>query len=312
MATVISSESRPNVDIHALERFLSAIGSYAPWLTYGPKSGEPLYHYTDLGGLLGIVKNHDLWLTHSRYSNDDEEITLGYRTAKDVIEQARKARNLRKNPDWLLYLDALGKCLDAPTTAGFYICCFCQADDLLSQWRSYGANGSGVCINFQWEGFDYVGGADSPHGGLMRLWKVYYDANKQRRILRKAIDYAFEQPQNPTATPEERARQAADFIEFFIPTFKDYDFREEQEYRLIFSPPPNCVIQPQFRPARGMLIPYYSLRELSGNPRPLPITSVRLGPSANKELNAESALMLLKNATYFNTRVEISDTPYRG
>src|SRR5262245_49436662 len=88
-------QRRPDVDIGALNAFLEAylqhIQSYDPDLIFGVKPGEPLFHYTDLAGLHGIVKNRDLWLTHSRYSNDDEELVHGERAAREVIEQERAA-----------------------------------------------------------------------------------------------------------------------------------------------------------------------------------------------------------------------------
>ena len=75
------------------------------------------------------------------------------------------------------------------------------------------------------------------------------------------------------------------------------------------------MVHPQFRVGRGMLMPYYSLRELSGGsptPQLLPVTGVRVGPSANKRLNVESAQMLLHRAGFTDIQVEISPTPYRG
>lgn len=309
-----SVETHPPVDIRALNYFLKGIGSYHPELTYGPKSGEPLYHYTDLNGLLGIVKTHDLWLTHLRYSNDEEELTLGYKTAKAVIAQERSMLNAEEHADKLAYLDALSKWLETPTSAGVYICCFCMADDQLSQWRSYGANGTGVSVQIDWEVFRYVAGTDSPQGGLMRLWPVFYDPQTHERILKTAITIAFEQPSDPASTPAERARQAADFIEFFIPTFKNQGFEEEREYRLIFTPSEDYLEKLQFRVGRGMLIPYYSLKELSSDlpAGKLPIKGLRVGPSTAKLLNAESVQMLLKRFGYEDVKVDMSNTPYRG
>ena len=148
----------------------------------------------------------------------------------------------------------------------------------------------------------------------MRLWKIFYDPAQQKRILKKALDFGF--AHSPALPIGERARQAADAIHFFIPTFKNQDFGEESELRLIFTPPPNCSVRPQFRVARGMLVPYYSLRELSGGfptPNdPLPITGVRIGPSAQKLLNVASTQMLLNDFGYPGVRVEYSATPYRG
>jgi hypothetical protein len=133
--------------------------------------------------------------------------------------------------------------------------------------------------------------------------------------VRSAINYypAFE----PAATPLDWARWTWEAIQFFIPTFKHEHFLEEEEWRLIFTPAFTTPVPPLFRVARGMLIPFYSLKQLATkmNPieRKLPLRSVRIGPSPSpsKELNAASAELLLKQHGY-SFVVDKSETPYRG
>jgi hypothetical protein len=111
----------------------------------------------------------------------------------------------------------------------------------------------------------------------LRLWKVFYKERQQRDIIAKAIEFAWNQTYLPI---EKRAQNAADAIQFFIPTFKNHDFEEENEWRLIFTPRPNAAIKLQFRTARNMLVPYYSLQKLGWNPtQKLPITGLCIGPS---------------------------------
>jgi hypothetical protein len=147
---------------------------------------------------------------------------------------------------------------------------------------------------------------------LVRLWKVVYDCARQKGLVRSALNFAYND--GAALTIVEKAQQAADAIRFFIPTFKNQDFEEEKEIRLIFTPFPNSTVKPRFRVARGMLIPYYSLKELHGSSpaRHLPINSVRVGPSVNKYLNLESAKLLLTKTDYTTVIVDSSDTPYRG
>jgi hypothetical protein len=304
--------ARLPIDIDALNRFLESVGSYTVDLIFNPGVLQTIHHYTDLNGLQGIVSNHDLWLTHSRYSNDDEELTHGYEIVKEVIEeiQANGKISTKKKK----YLTHVADILNIPMAEGVFICCFCEVDNLLSQWRSYGANGNGVSVGFKPDGFSYITGPDSPSSGLIRLWKVFYDRNTQKEIVRSALNFAFSDNTEPRLSAAIRAQKAADAIQFFIPTFKNQDFKDENEIRLIYTPLPGSTVKPQFRIARGMLVPYYSLKELDGSPTPrhLPIKSVRIGPSVNKQLNLESATMLLDKAGYTEVVVNSSDTPYRG
>jgi Protein of unknown function (DUF2971) len=297
------------IDTAALNEFLNFEDSYTVDLIYNPGDLTAIYHYTDLNGLKGIVDNHDLWLTHSRYSNDDEELTHGFQIVQRVIQEELAKETDPGREDCLKQISRM---FETPKREGIYICCFCAKGNLLSQWWSYGANGTGVSLSFDPARFDYITGPDSPPSGLIRLWKVFYQEMEQCKIVRDAISFYWKK-----ATPqiEERVNQAADAIQFFVPTFKNRDFEEEDEIRLIFTPFPDTPIKPQFRISRGMLVPYYSLKELSGSTsaaRPLPLLKVCVGPSANEQLNLESAKMLLVKAGYKDVSAESANTPYRG
>jgi hypothetical protein len=301
--------ARGPIDMAVLGGFLGTIGSsVGPELILSP--GKDLFHYTDLPGLLGILQNGDLWLTHSRYSNDDEEMAHGQRIAGKVIDDAMgQPPGMALYPEYLQHLKNL---IDQPLAEGMYICCFCQKNNLLSQWRGYGANGAGVSIQFDSGGFSPWAGVDCTHG-LMRFWQVTYKEETQRKILEAAVQHAWSW--NPRLTPEQRAQHAADAIQFFIPTFKNADFSEESEWRLVFTPKPQCPVRPRFRPRGAMLVPYFTLRDLfppaEGTIATLPITHMTVGPNPSKVLNVASVRMLLDGLGYGSVPVEASSTPIR-
>src|SRR5579863_316811 len=308
--------SRTPVDLQQLGMFLSSIGSFNPALIYGSRVHGRLYHYTDLPGLLGIVSNHDLWLTHSLYSNDEEEMNHGMTIVRSVLEEELKAATDVR-------VESRLKLLAEHFTAapqGTYVCCFCKTDNLLSQWRGYGANGAGVSVEVDTSGFSVITGPDLPVEtfGLLRLWEVFYQRETQVSIVRAAIEFEH------AASPQEWADRAAHALEFFLPTFKHGDFSGEEEFRLIFTPATDCPVKPDFRVSRGMVVPYYSLRKLIAQAdqlhggqvdsrlTQLPITQVRVGPSPNKALNTDSIRMFLAKHGYENVDVKQSAIPYRG
>lgn len=297
-------------DFSSLKNFLQEVKEFTQELNYISPENRFLYHYTDLSGLSGIIKSHNIWLTNSMYSNDDEEITYGYRIVKEVIDEESKKRGRQDRKNFLMKLAELVR---EPTPEGVYTCSFCRDDNLLSQWRGYGANGTGVSIAFDGVLLIDMLVSDESEKGLMRIWKVFYKKETQKKIIRKAIDFFF----NMTVSEEDKPRLAADAIQFFIPTFKHSGFEEEQEYRLIFTPFPDCNSELDFRVARGMLIPYYTFRSLIGMEDPnsqyqLPLTGVRVGPSMNKSLNIQSVRMLLEKAGYSSIEIKSADIPYRG
>jgi hypothetical protein len=303
-ATVASA--RPPINIGVLTGFLNSLESQSKHLVQHLRSGQKLCHYTTLGGAIGIIESGDLWLTNSRYSNDDEELRYGQNLVEDVIGRLENAsKNDRTKLDWL---KKLREQLASATSDQIYICCFCERDNLLSQWRGYADNGGGVSFEFDPVGFTDITGRDCPHG-LMRLWKVFYDRAQQEEILQKCIEYRW-----PSQTEADRIRFVVDALQFFMPTFKNADFRDEQERRLIFTPYPAMPVRPRFRTRGGLLVPYFSLRDVAGPGATgfhLPIAHVLVGPSLHRSLNVESARMLLQKHQYGAVRVDASTTPYR-
>jgi hypothetical protein len=178
---------RGSIDMTALTGFLSSVGSATgEALILSP--GKELYHYTTLQGLVSIIENADLWLTHTLYLNDAEEMAHGDRVTADAIDAALSGSTADAGK--VAYLNQLKTLLGRPSNEGVYICCFCQHDNLLSQWRGYGAYGAGVSLQFDSAGFAQWTGADSPHG-LMRFWKVFYKAETQRKIIDAAISHSW-------------------------------------------------------------------------------------------------------------------------
>jgi hypothetical protein len=296
------------IDLGALTRFLDSLQSYSADLVQDLPTDKKLCHYTTLDGAIGIIDRQDLWMSNSRFSNDDSELVYGRGLIEDQV--ASLARRAEANPDRKKLLEDVRKRIKAVSGENVYVACFCERDNLLSQWRGYADNGGGVSIEFEPTGFQLVTGPDSPHGGLMRLWKVFYSETQQRRIVSKCIDYP--------GWPDDdfRARRIIDVLQFFLPTFKKEDFSEEEERRLIFSPKTGMAHPPRFRDRGGMLVPYFSLKELADpggiNPLRLPIARVVVGPGRHKELNVESLRMLLESKGYTDVPVVASSTPYRG
>src|SRR5687767_2332937 len=106
-------KKRSTNEFGSLNQFLESVKSYTEELIFGMGPRQALYHYTDLAGLQGIIQNHDLWLTHSRYSNDDEEITHGYRMVREVIEEERKADPI--TDERVQFLDGLYELVKEPS-----------------------------------------------------------------------------------------------------------------------------------------------------------------------------------------------------
>src|SRR6266851_7492318 len=107
-----------------------------------PMNARPdvLYHYTSAQGLLGIITSGVLRAGNFSFFNDSSELTYGQDLVRDVVVE-----ELGNVPNQLLQLMSLRlqhRLYAFSDEFDFYLCCFCEDADLLSQWRAYGSSGS--------------------------------------------------------------------------------------------------------------------------------------------------------------------------
>jgi hypothetical protein len=199
-------------------------------------------HY-DLGG----DWNHQAATSGDQLAVSNDESSNAAELVEEVVRELERAA--QSNPARLTWFKTLGEAISAAKSDQTYICCFCERDNLLSQWRGYADNGGGVSFEFDPVGFTEITGRDCPHG-LMRLWKVFYNRDQQRQILRKCIDYPYWPSQ------ADGIRFVVDALQFFMPTFKNPDFREQGGVNL--PPCANMAVR-WFRARGGLLVVSFSL-----------------------------------------------------
>lgn len=205
-----------------------------------------------------------------------------------------------------------------------YVTCFCQNDNLLSQWRAYGQVG-GYSLGFH---------ISRANPGLkipgnfwdVRLAKVIYNDYVQRErinsFLKEAL-LAISDPSLAEVSDSDRKvlqRDALMYIENQlvdeIVTFKNPAFKEEKEWRMIVRPrliafretenPAEQGTTFKFRGSRGFLIPYLELGPTSEH---LPLKSVRFGPSLDPIRAGNSVRMLLGTCGFRDVKVSGSEIP---
>ncbi len=125
--------------------------SFAEWWSAKLKEGEvreaitqPLYHYTTLQGLRGIVESERLWFTDFRHLNDPMELTHGIGIALREIERHEFGRHREVRSIQYVVRDTLEHRLTE--NFGFYLTSLTFAGDETGQWRDYASNGEGFCI----------------------------------------------------------------------------------------------------------------------------------------------------------------------
>jgi hypothetical protein len=140
------------------------------------KAPDILFHYTDGGAVINIVRAKELWATSVQYMNDPHEIhffmseAIKYCNIKpenipkeklDFIPPLSEISNSLyreedvKNKILMLLFEQTIELLNYHSGSGNEICLISLSEegDLLSQWRAYAPN-SGYCIGFDTRGLE--------------------------------------------------------------------------------------------------------------------------------------------------------------
>jgi hypothetical protein len=98
---------------------------------------DRLCHYTDFGGLKGILESGALWATYSRTLNDASEQQYGEKVIRDYLA------NLSGGG----VADRLSMVM-GPSNRRNFASCFCESSQILSMWTTYASRGGGYCLEF--------------------------------------------------------------------------------------------------------------------------------------------------------------------
>jgi hypothetical protein len=308
-----------------------------------PKQMPPrglLYHYTTADGLKGIIENNELWATSAYFLNDSAEITYGYGVLKEVLD-AWLAKNPRPEESLTLGLvrgllkwfgdDLLKRTVIDP----IYLACFCEDDNLLSQWRTYGQSG-GYSLGFTVPAPDLLTGQGfkpEPNIYTSKWVRVEYDRSEQAKkcsAILNPVLAIFDDPDTARAMAtigdhplfgySKILRVIADILLEEIVSFKNEAFNVEKEWRVVVrqrellkqgtDDAGKTPIPVYFRSSKGMLVPYVKL--IPTDPaKKLPIACVRSGPTLDKTTAGMAVCMMLGKTGFLNIRVQGSDIPVR-
>lgn len=201
-----------------------------------------------------------------------------------------------------------------------YLACFCEAGDLLSQWRGYGSSG-GFAIGFRTSTLSAV----QPPNSKSRLEGIEDEdipeafrftpdpvtlvkVNYGESGIQPVVDDVLERiAPEPVAFPGARGFQQAKTVVFpALASIKHAGFSEEREWRLIAMGSVGEVAS-KFRAGAIGVIPYVEL--------PLPdaaIEVVVIGPGQNPELRKQGVERLLAEHGHEEVVVRRSESPFRG
>jgi hypothetical protein len=262
-----------------------------------------LYHYTSQTGLLGIINEEELWATKVHYLNDSKEFKLALGLILSEIDK----RLVSADSDTTDRLNILKDDISDISSVHVFVLSFTTKGDLLSQWRAYGADGSGYSIGFDSKSIIDIA---IKHGCIFA--PCVYEMKKQNEIVKEIVDVGLSDQSRILNNNNIPATEFSDFVAMVAPLLKDHSFIEEQEWRLISPMIASTRPNFSFKAGKTSLIPYYRfpLSESSTNKG---IKEIIIGPSPHQEL-ASDALKALLYSKKLNKKSEVkcSDIPYRS
>jgi hypothetical protein len=300
---------------------LSLIQSRLPDLDEAPLP-PAVFHYTDANGLQGILETGVLWATHYRYLNDSPELRYIFDLAIRVVEE--QARFSKQGSLTRAFLEHAGSATPPYGDTAYYLCCFSEADNSLSQWRAYGGR-QGFSLGFPGDitfspALLEVPARQGQTAGITLL-RVDYRVERHTeyvttliRELMQLCDGEHMQSYDDLATA---ISHVSPFyfgqLERASYRFKHPDFADEQEWRLV-----SWAEQPEYFRVGATLTPFAKMRILSAshwnpNPKGVPLTAIRYGPTPLPDETRLALERLLCSQGYPDSYCERrgSETPVR-
>jgi hypothetical protein len=282
----------------------------------------PLYHYTGLAGLEGILKSDSIWFTDYRHLNDPNELLHGLALAQRMLERRAQAGGFEGMLfAWvndLLNQKNFGRALE------FLIASFSRNSDELGQWRAYADNAQGVAIGFSPTLFLAVEAANKDPRRNVFVGSVLYDDAKTRqrhskgldaagKIARDARKYAYRHLRHKDIGMEFLNRLSRSVIAspliWNALTCKHSGYRGEDEVRLVMLGAKRKFRGKTLKRTRGTkIVPYVPYKLELGKPGS--VVEIVVGPAAPK--SAEADVKALLNTYGIKARVRRSRIPYRN
>ena len=283
-----------------------------------PPSGEPevVWHYTTGQGLLNILESKALWATQVSCLNDTSEYGFG----SDILFSAFKRRSEQLNKDvyFSCLFDKIQKNMarkaDHPYSlkAEWFVTCFSENGDDLSQWRGYGGGENGYALGF----------SVAELNRRQLLHKVFYPENtaftdcvcEQINALH-SLGISKAKPADPGPWTEAFLRQLGWVFLELGAVIKDPAFKGEREYRQVYRYTLEEIGNLRFKQkgsilSRHLCVQYPEFKQRST--RDLPLTHIRIGPSRNQKISENSLDLLLRQKGYApNVKILCSSVPYR-
>lgn len=287
-----------------------------------------VYHYCSLESAYHIIRSGIIFSSDLSYMNDSDELQFGINIMIDALKAIISKRNINKvYKQWIKSFLSLNEhnLRSNLEDESVYITCFSKKPDDLNQWRAYGNNGYGLCLKFDFNVLLHDPLTDDYTKGLVKyLNKRDHSKDKNWPDVVSDIQqyfYNLWKDSKDSSNSKDSTKSIYDVLEMIpdrlkigIRFYKNDDFKEEGEYRLVSMSKDRIV---KTRPGKECLIPYIEM-PLVNQKGESALKGIIIGPSIhNKSRMKKSLITFLKeldrnNKTNYCNQVSIdsSSIPY--
>lgn len=283
----------------------------------GADSALTLYHYTTASGLQGILESNRIWATELRFLNDERELQFGIDLLASELQRQVTQRDARPSLSKIVEVLSVHRIL-----RHYFVACFCEQGDLLSQWRGYASPG-GYALGFavhdcelpEWVAPFFPVTYDRQSAQSMASTWASATTDRFLSVFDERLDSAIAEPSPEAAITqliEEFGHDQFNEMEAIAATLKDPNFSEEREWRIVAESHPQASGDREVLFRSGPLGPTpYIKVPMSFDRTSLPLREIIVGPGPNSRARAEAVRMLLWKHGYHEVPVVTSKVPYR-
>lgn len=212
-----------------------------------------VYHYCNTNVFAEIISNKTIRMSDITKSNDSMEILWITKFIKKIFDEefekeTKKIQYFKDGYSKDIFLELVEHYSneffkDDIRTYSYFVCCFSENGDLLSQWRGYADDANGISIGFDSDILSSIGkpGKDEPiSNDIFQYGQVCYVERNQKAQIRKIAQDLILKLKEIARTDSESIKQKsmAAFNSCFRNLFqlsifmKNPFFTEEKEWRL--------------------------------------------------------------------------------
>lgn len=290
------------------------------------KIPESVFHYTSIGGLMGIIENSQFYVSRSDVLNDTSEIVYFWEVYDDVFADLKKKARNNGSEGFLNYLEWSKEYVERARadkdgwekSFEVFALSFSRNHDSLLLWANY-ASKDGYNIEFNSR---ELAAALEKNIKFCRFGNIIYDRTEQKKIIEKEIRETYEHHAHIiTKMGWNSVFSGLFFYRMYVwmMFFKNELFKQEEEFRIAFlRNSKRCIHENElenfhdimncptkYRSKEALVVPYVEMNFDSKI-----IKRITIGPT-NKASNAYAGLNDFLYSKKIEAKIEQSKIPLR-